>query len=202
MATKFIWLWPERLTGWIVEAVGEQDGLRSKPMSDPKTSEIDRPMNAPGYMRPRQTVLDEPLDFEARQHVFEIPELELYTEPETVSVKPTVVTEPETVEETPFYEEETQEENLIYADMTAEVILAQAGFTVQDEPAEFVEDPKSDEVSKPAHKKMTGFQRFILFLLVLLVMLVLATVFLYVTDRIELPGSVIVVIEKGLKLIQ
>ena len=146
-------------------------------------------------MRPRRTVLDEPLDFDARQHVFETPEIAFNNEPE-VFVTPAAVTSPEPVEEAPAEEPVAGDDNLIYAEMTAEEVLAQTSFSTQDEPAAFAEVPK------PSHKKMSGFQRFILFLLVVLVLLVLATVYLYITGRITLPDMVIVVIEKGLKLIQ
>ncbi len=171
-------------------------------MYETKTSEINKPLIAPGFMRPRQPVLDEPLEFGVDRPKSETLEIAEHTDPAAAFVIPNTVTTTEYVEEPPVMEE-VQEENLIYAEISAEQVLAQSSFTVQAEPAEFVAEAIQENDPEPAnHRKMTGFQRFILFLLVVMVMLVLATVFLYVTGRIELPNSVIVVIEKGLKLIQ
>lgn len=171
-------------------------------MMETKTSEINRPMNAPGYMRPRQTVLDEPLDLRADRHKVQTP-AEIPFEPVTTFVTPSPAAGTEFFEEPSDPEGGLRDEDLVYADMTAEEILGQSSLEVQAEPAEFAADAAPEEDSKPArHKKMTGFQRLILFLLVVFVLLVLATVFLYVTGRIVLPDSVIIVIEKGLKLIQ
>jgi hypothetical protein len=171
-------------------------------MSEIKTSEIDRPMNAPGFMRPRQTVLDEPLEFGVTRHTPVTPEPAFQSEPDVMAAPETAV-EPDQVDHPAVIEEGDQNEDLIYADMTAEEVLTQSSFEVQAEPAEFAADAATEAEPQPAsRRKLTGFQRFILFLLVVFVMLTLATVFLYVTGRIELPDTVIVVIEKGLKLIQ
>jgi hypothetical protein len=170
-------------------------------MSEVKTSEIKRPLNAPGFMRPRQTVLDEPLEFGVERHTPVIPQPAFQAAPVEL-VTPVTDTEPEPSVELPVDAQDSQNEGLIFADMSAEEVLAQTSSGEQTQPAEFVAETTVEETQSKPNRKLSGFQRFILFLLVVFVMLTLATVFLYVTGRIELPDTVIVVIEKGLKLIQ
>lgn len=177
-------------------------------MSQEKPIDKQIRMNAPTYMRPQSPVLDEPLDIDAGKRVVLQPtrtdtHKEMEVQSTVVSVEKPVVmaesaaeVEPEVVEtvismEVPVFDE-------------AVTVLSQETPAEAGTENEAVSEPKpeAEAENKPRRKQMTVFQQFIVFLLLLVVAAFLATVYLYTKGWIELPTSVLNVIEKGLSLIQ
>ena len=172
------------------------------------TDKRDR-MNAPTYMRPQRSVLDEPLDIDAGKRVVLQP-----TAPDMLK---------ETRTETTVIAAETP---VVVADLAAELevdeIIASEDVPVVDETApvsaedllssvvEAAQEPEiTDEQAqeteveeKPRRKGMTVFQQFIVLMLLLVVAALLTTIYLYTNGWIELPPAVLNLIEKGLSLIQ
>ena len=156
-------------------------------------------MIAPKYMQPRKPVLDEPLDIDRGRQTIAMPTRQAAAptpEPVRVQVEavPAPVTEPVLTVEAPA------RDTVYYAELVGEQSVA-------EQPAQFVAEPvaAAEPESEPAperkRRKMTKFQQLIIFLLEVVVVLVLATVYLYITGRIDLPPVVMEVIEKGLSLI-
>ena len=81
---------------------------------------------------------------------------------------------------------------------------------VAQQPAQFVAEPAGaaaapavENEPEPARKrrKLSVFQQLIVILIEIVVVMILATVYLYITGRIDLPPVVMETIEKGLSLI-
>ena len=177
-------------------------------MSQERSTDKQIRMNAPTYMRPQRSVLDEPLDIDGGKHVVAQPaKAEAYktvaTEPTEVTlevppvmVEPPATIEPETVEAVP-------PTNVSAVEETAPVQSQEVQTAVEPEAETPVEQTTiSEPVKEPRRKQMTVFQQMIVFLLLLVVAASLATVLLYTKGWIELPPAVLEVVEKGLALIQ
>jgi|GEM_PF-2429633 len=180
-------------------------------MSETKPTETKVPLNAPKFMRPQKPVLDDPLDIDQGQNPItpqgvETSKLEPSVNDAVDPVVPVtdVGSEVETEVE-PILEAETV--GIGAADPTGEDVIPAPELTndiSSDETADTL-DPVSDPEPvgelqpKPDRaRQMTPFQRFIVVLLILLVVLLLVTVYLFVTDRIEIPPVVIATLESWL----
>ena len=161
-----------------------------------------RRMIAPQYMQPRKPVLDEPLEAESKQRTFAVPS--------PVTVQRAVLTPefdqvsaPTTAAESVNATDGGASSPVYYAEL--------AGVqSVADQPAQFVaeavdaaESPAVESEQAPTRKrrKLSIFQQLIVILLEIVVVMILATVYLYITGRIDLPPVVVDGIEKGLSLL-
>ena len=156
-------------------------------------------ITAPKYMQPRKPVLDEPLDIDRGRHTIAMPTRQpVMPMPEPTKVQVEAV--PVLVEEPVLKIDVPAKDNVYYAELAGRQNVA-------EQPAQFVTEPvavaESESATAPARKrrKLTKFQQLIIILLEIAVALVLATVYLYIIGRIELPEVVLDVIEKGISLI-
>ncbi|QRN82317.1 hypothetical protein JR338_07665 [Chloroflexota bacterium] len=156
-------------------------------------------MTAPRYMQPRKPVLDEPLDIDCGRQTVAMPTHQTVI-PTPVVAQVQVETAPVLVEEPILAVNTPAKDNIYYAELAAQQNVAA-------QPAQFVgETVEVDEVEVEAaperkRRKLTTFQQWIVILLEVAVVLILATVYLYITDRIDMPEVVLDTIEKGLSLI-
>jgi hypothetical protein len=160
-------------------------------------------MIAPQYMQPRKPVLDEPLETESKRQNFAVQtQATVRRDPvepvvEQVSV-PTPVAEPAVEPVAPA------NNTVYYAELAGQQNVA-------EQPAQFVAEPASTaaapavesepEPSARKRRKLSVFQQLIVILIEIVVVMILATVYLYITGRIDLPPVVMETIEKGLSLI-
>lgn len=179
-------------------------------MFEDKTSEKQIKLNAPTYMRPKRSVLDDPLDIDAGKQVVQQPAVRVPRKEE--AFEPSKL-----VDETPLVETHTAVEVETVNDKAEgfeEVpVVVEAPLEAKEEAtvSEVETGPESDPVNEPVQeseietaprrKGMTVFQQFIVLLLLLVVALFLATIYLYINGWIELPQVVLNIIEKGLALI-
>jgi hypothetical protein len=177
-------------------------------MASDKTMDRGVRLTAPTYMRPRRSVLDDPLDIDAGKRVVLPPaapelskEMDIDSNPaaqETpviTDVTPdlaAVVSEPLPSAESPVDE--------VGQTPTEEAPIPDVAFTQNPEP---VDAPAPDAVvENPSKRKgMSVFQQFIVLLLLLVVAAFLMTIYLYTNGWIELPAVVLNLVEKGLSLI-
>ena len=177
-------------------------------MSQEKSNDKQIRMNAPTYMRPQRSVLDEPLDIDAGKRVVLQPtrtdtHKEVEIQPAVVSVETPVVMVDTAVEAETEVVEAVPAADVPVVDEAVTVPSQETPAVAETEPEALSEQASEAEVeNKPRRKQMTVFQQFIVFLLLLVVAGFLATVYLYTKGWIELPTAVLDVIEKGLSLIQ
>ena len=163
------------------------------------TSSPKRRMIAPNYMQPRKPVLDAPLDPEGSQRSVVMPAQAAVRRSALApdlskDTAPILVSEPILADDAPA------DSTVYYAELAGQQSVA-------EQPAQFVAEAAGETVSggqaAPARKrrKMSVFQQLIVVLLEVAVVMVLATVYLYITGRIDLPPVVVDGIEKGLSLI-
>ena len=162
-----------------------------------------RRMIAPQYMQPRKPVLDEPLEAASKQQNFAVPtRATVRREPVKPAVEqvsaPTPAVEPTSGVDAPtsstvYYAELASLQNVAQqpAQFVAEPAGASAAAAVESEP----------EPSARKRRKLSVFQQLIVILIEIVVVMILATVYLYITGRIDLPPVVMETIEKGLSLI-
>ena len=156
-------------------------------------------ITAPKYMQPRKPVLDEPLEIDRGRHTIAMPTRRHATptlEPAKVQVEPV----PVLVAEPVLRVDMPAKDNVYYAELASQQSVAEQPAQFVTEPVEVVET-ESEAAPERKRRKMTQFQQLIIFLLEVVVVLILATVYLYITGRIDLPQVVLDVIEKGLSLI-
>ena len=164
-------------------------------MSQANISDKQIRMNAPTYMRPQRSVLDEPLDIDAGKRITAQPRAK-----EIVEEIPTPV--PAVTAETPVETATVVETAPDPVEVLVESIPEMPA-EAQPAPEPVVEQATEPEIdTKPRRKQMTVFQQVIVLLLLLVIAAFLATVLLYTNGWIELPVVVLNVIEKGLSLIQ
>ncbi|MBG0788164.1 MAG: hypothetical protein H0S79_24010 [Anaerolineaceae bacterium] len=156
-------------------------------------------MTAPRYMQPRKPVLDEPLDIDRGRRTVTMPTHQAVI-PTPVVAQVQVETAPVLVDEPVLAVDIPTKDNVYYAELAGQQ-------TVAAQPAQFVgetvEPAEVESVAAPERKrrKLSTFQQIIVILLEVVVALVLATVYLYITGRIDLPEVVLDTIAKGLGLI-
>ena len=162
-----------------------------------------RRMIAPNYMQPRKPVLDAPLDQESAPRTVTMPaQPVIQRAPVTAAVSqdtaPVQVEAPVTMGTAPA------DSTVYYAELAGQQSVA-------DQPAQFVAEAVVEAAAEPAvesapapagqRRKLSVFQQLIVILLEVALVMTLATVYLYVTGRIDLPVEVTDLIEKGLALI-
>ena len=156
-------------------------------------------MTAPGYMQPRKPVLDEPLDIDRGRRTVAMPTHQAVI-PTPVVPQVQVETAPVLVEEPILAVDTPANDNVYYAELVGQQSVAA-------QPAQFVgetievAEAEVEAVPERKRRKLSTFQQWIVILLEVAVVLILATVYLYITDRIDMPEVVLNTIEKGLSLI-
>lgn len=154
-------------------------------------------MTAPRYMQPRKPVLDEPLDIDRGRRTVAMPTHQAVI-PTPVVAQVQVETAPVLVEEPVLAVDIPTKDNVYYAELAGQQNVAA-------QPAQFVgeivEAAEAEVVPERKRRKLSTFQQWIVILLEVAVVLILATVYLYITDRIDLPEVVLNTMEKGLSLI-
>lgn len=156
-------------------------------------------ITAPKYMQPRKPVLDEPLDIDHGRHTITMPTHQV-VDPTPVVAQFQIETAPALVEEPVIAVDIPPKDNVYYAELAGQQSVA-------EQPAQFIAEsveaaePEAEAAPVRKRRKLTKFQQLIIFLLEIVVVLILATVYLYITDRIDLPEVVLDTIEKGLSLV-
>lgn len=184
-------------------------------MPDNERTTPEARLNAPTYMRPQRPVLEYPLDLDRgkrgvapptapRAGVVEASENFVtspirLTEASLVEAATPPVTAPE-VETSVAAPEIPLAEDITPLETAAETAEPISETLVETEPSA---EPASEatEEAQPRRKGMSIFQQVIVFLLLLMVTMVLGTVYLYIQGWVELPPSVLEIVEKGLNLI-
>lgn len=158
-------------------------------------------MIAPQYMQPRKPVLDEPLDLESSQRSVVMP---AQTAGQAQPAQPQAVMQTaQTQVEAPVVLGDAPEGSTVYyAELAGQQDVAEQPAQFVAEAAETPEAPAVESApAKRKRRKLSVFQQLIVILLEIVVVMILATVYLYITGRIDLPPVVIDVIEKGLSVI-
>jgi len=159
-------------------------------------------MTAPKYMQPRKPVLDEPLDLDRGRHSVVMPTHQVVAPKPTVTPVP-MKTAPVMIEEPVLAVEMPKRDNVYYAELAGQQNVAAQPAQFVGEPVEAadVADTVDEAAPEKKRRKLSVFQQLIVILLEVAVALILATVYLYITGRIDLPEVVLDTIEKGLSLI-
>jgi len=156
-------------------------------------------ITAPKYMQPRKPVMDEPLDINSGRHTIAMPTHQVVAPLPTIA-QVNMDTVPVMIEEPVLTVEVPASDNVYYAELASQQNVAAQPAQFVGEPVEAVE-AASEVTPGQKRRKLSIFQQMIVILVEVAVALVLATVYLYITDRIELPEVVLNTIEKGLSLI-
>jgi hypothetical protein len=159
-------------------------------------------MIAPQYMQPRKPVLDEPLDLDSGQRTIDMPgratvQRDPVQPPVTQVTAPTPAVEPVVQPVAPA------NSTVYYAELAGQQNVAEQPAQFVAEPAGTAAAPAVESEPEPARKrrKLSVFQQLIVIMIEIVVVMLLATVYLYITGRIDLPPVVMETIEKGLSLI-
>lgn len=171
-----------------------------------KSTEKQVRLSAPTYMRPKQTVLDAPLDIDAGKRVVSPPvnhetrkEFDDLAAPEPQAGPKDVLAEVQVK----AAETVTAVEELVVEEVVSGAVQETQAAVIEDaqEPVTTAEEEVETE-NQTRRKGMSVFQQFIVLLLLLVVALFLATIYLYTNGWIELPEVVLNLVDKGLSLLQ
>ena len=159
-------------------------------------------MTAPKYMQPRKPVLDEPLDIDRGRHSIAMPSRRPAT-PSAVVTQVQTKTAPVIVAEPVLSVEAPARDNIYYAELAGQQNVAAQPAQFVGEAVEATEAAETVSEAAPEKKrrKLSTFQQMIVILLEVVVAMILATVYLYITGRIDLPEVVLNTIEKALSLV-